>query len=108
MTVNVAIKVPHNVTSSTKRLPEIVSIFLEGFEKKNFKFDVTWITENLHDLESLWRVQSEVVKEALIKLMERSLKRALISVDTEEWIERKFSGMKNMTVNGTNVISLYE
>lgn len=104
MRVDVELKVPMATRPSRRKggklspslrpversIPSVNSITVENFTREEFKFDVTWITENLHNLDSLWHAQSQMVHNAIAGLIRRSFESSAQRLKTDDWIRRKF------------------
>lgn len=66
-----------------------------ALRRRDFDFDVTWITSHFHDLDQLWSSQRKILKKVLIKSMNESFTSAITFNRPGIWLKKKFRQIDN-------------
>lgn len=73
-----------------------------SLKRRDFDFDVTWITSHFHDLEQLWTNQRSILKKVLIKSMNESFASAITFNRPAIWLKKKFRQIDNELMAAKN------
>ena len=77
--------------TSYRNTQAITSILITNFNRNQFKYDATWFTKQFHNLDAIWLIQKNILRNKISTIVKSALSTAINDIEVANWMTKKFA-----------------